>query len=124
MFVGGYDSSATAAGCLGIGVPKPLFPPAPSPLRPSPPLGDRGPRAPEALLGAKAPDLTRVAPDTGEIVPLFNPRQDAWNDHFRFDGGQIVGLTLTGQATVRLLNMNAPRRVQLREEWLREGGKL
>jgi hypothetical protein len=23
-----------------------------------------------------------------------------------------------------LLNMNAPRRVQLREEWLREGGKL
>jgi hypothetical protein len=39
-----------------IGVPKPLFPPAPPPLRPSPPLGDRGPRAPEALLlGAKAP---------------------------------------------------------------------
>ena len=32
------------------------FPPAPPPLRPSPPLGDRGPRAPEALLlGAKAP---------------------------------------------------------------------
>jgi hypothetical protein len=72
----------------------------------------------------KGPNLASVAPDTGEIVPLFNPRQDAWNDHFRFDGGQIVGLTLTGQATVRLLNMNAPRRVQLREEWLREGGKL
>ena len=37
-----------------IGVPKPLFPHAPPPLRPSPLLGDRGPRAPEkALLGAK-----------------------------------------------------------------------
>src|SRR2546430_2135742 len=55
---------------------------------------------------SKGPNLTSVAPDTGEIVPLFNPRQDAWNDHFRFDNGQIVGLTLIGQATVRLLNMN------------------
>ena len=36
-----------------IGVPKPLFPHAPPPLRPSPALGDRGPRAPEALLGAR-----------------------------------------------------------------------
>ena len=36
-----------------IEVPTPLFPPAPPPLRPSPPLGDRGPRAPEALLGAR-----------------------------------------------------------------------
>ena len=43
-----------------IGVPKPLFPPAPPPLRPSPPLGDRGPRAPEALLGAKAPGLLQT----------------------------------------------------------------
>jgi hypothetical protein len=72
----------------------------------------------------KGPNLTSLAPDTGEIVPLFNPRQDAWNDHFCFDGGTIVGLTPIGQATVRLLNMNAPRRVQLREQWLQEGGTL
>ena len=30
---------------------------------------------------------------------------------------EITGLTPTGRATVRLWNMNAPRRVQLREEW-------
>jgi len=39
-------------------------------------------------------------------------------------GGEIVGLTSTGRATVRLLNMNAPHRVELREEWLEEGGDL
>ncbi|MEQ8786804.1 MAG: hypothetical protein RIC55_10920 [Pirellulaceae bacterium] len=36
--------------------------------------------------------------------------------------GDVIGLTPTGRATVRLLNMNAPRRVQLREEWLDERG--
>ena len=72
----------------------------------------------------KGPNLTSVIPETGELVLLFNPRQDAWDDHFRWDGGMIIGLTPTGQATVRLLNMNAPRRVQLREEWLREGNAL
>ena len=72
----------------------------------------------------KGPNLTSVDPDSGAIVPLFNPRRDVWTDHFLRRGGTIVGLTLTGRATVRLLNMNAPRRVQLREEWLDEGGSL
>ncbi|HUG90267.1 MAG TPA: HNH endonuclease signature motif containing protein [Planctomycetaceae bacterium] len=67
----------------------------------------------------KGPNLTSIDPDTGNIVLLFNPRRDAWNDHFRFRGGQIVGLTPIGRATVRLLNMNALRRVQLREEWMK-----
>jgi hypothetical protein len=51
------NAAARASGARSthrrIGVPKPLFPQAPPPLRPSPPLGDRGPRAPEALLGAR-----------------------------------------------------------------------
>ena len=59
-----------------------------------------------------------------DIVPLFNPRRDAWNDHFVFRGSVIVGLTPTGRATVRLLNMNHPRRVKLREMWLEEGGQF
>ena len=45
---------------------------------------------------------------------------DRCNDHFVVRGGHILGLTPTGRATVRLLNMNAPRRVELREECLRE----
>ena len=38
------------------------------------------------------------------------------------DAAPLVGLTPTGRATVRLLQMNAPRRVELREEWFKETG--
>ena len=65
----------------------------------------------------KGPNLVSVDWETGETVPLFNPRKDDWSEHFLAEGGEIVGLTPTGRATVRLLNMNAPRRVQLRQEW-------
>lgn len=58
-----------------------------------------------------------VDPETDETVPLFNPRRDDWSQHFLAEGGEIVGLTPTGRATVQLMNFNAPRRAELREEW-------
>ena len=72
----------------------------------------------------KGTNLTSIDPVSGKFVPLFNPRQDRWAEHFRFEGGVIVGITAIGRATVRLLNMNAPHRVELREEWLEAGGDL
>ena len=65
----------------------------------------------------KGPNLTSIDPESGAVVPLFHPRRDAWSTHFAVRSGRIVGLTPTGRATVRLLNMNAPRRVELRGEW-------
>jgi hypothetical protein len=53
-------------------------------------------------------------------VLLYNPRADVWSENFAFSGGRIEGLSPIGRATARLLNMNAARRVQLREEWLKE----
>ena len=64
----------------------------------------------------KGPNLTSIDPDTRTVTALFNPRGDAWSDRFVGRGGQILGLTPTGRATARLLNMNAPRRVELRRE--------
>ena len=58
--------------------------------------------------------MTSVDEETGEVTLLFHPRTDQWDEHFAVEGGIIVGLTPTGRATVRLLNMNANRRVQLR----------
>jgi 5-methylcytosine-specific restriction endonuclease McrA len=72
----------------------------------------------------KGTNLTSIGPDSREVVSLFNPRQDVWTEHFMIRGGEIAGISPKGRATVRLLNMNAPRRVQLREEWLAEGGSL
>jgi hypothetical protein len=73
----------------------------------------------------KGPNLTSIDLDTRTVAALFNPRGDAWSDHFVVRGGHILGLTPTGRATVRLLTMNAPRRVELRDnvygaEWLRQ----
>jgi hypothetical protein len=31
----------------------------------------------------KGSDLTSIAPQTGQITPLFHPRRDRWQDHFR-----------------------------------------
>lgn len=68
----------------------------------------------------KGPNLTSIDPETRTVVALFNPRRDVWSDHFVMRRGHIVGLTPTGCATARLLNMNAPRRVELREECSRD----
>jgi hypothetical protein len=62
----------------------------------------------------KGPNLTTVDPASGQSVSLFNPRTDAWLEHFRLNRGWIVGLTAIGRGTVRLLNMNAQSRIQLR----------
>ncbi len=62
----------------------------------------------------KGPNLSSIDPKTGAIVTLFHPRQDAWSDHFELNEGVVIGITPTGRATVKLLNMNARRRVQLR----------
>jgi hypothetical protein len=64
----------------------------------------------------KGYDLTGIDDETGEITPLFNPRMQAWADHFRFDGVRVIGLTPTGRTTVQVCNMNSPRRLQLRSE--------
>lgn len=71
----------------------------------------------------KGTNLVSIDPDTRAVVPLYHPRQDIWTDHFVLQGSEIAGLTPTGRATVRLLQMNAPQRVELREEWIRNSGE-
>lgn len=72
----------------------------------------------------KGPNLSSIDPASGAVVELFHPRRDRWIDHFEFDGAEIVGLSPAGRATVKLLMMNAPRRVELRSAWLANGNKL
>jgi hypothetical protein len=62
----------------------------------------------------KGPNLTGIDPDTGVLVPLFHPRRERWEAHFALRETLIVGLTPMGRTTVRVLQMNAVDRVQLR----------
>jgi hypothetical protein len=63
----------------------------------------------------KGTNLTGIDPVSGNIVPLFHPRKDSWEVHFEFRGAAIIGLTPEGRTTVRVLNMNDPERLQLRQ---------
>jgi len=46
-------------------------------------------------------------PDSGQLVPLFHPRQDRWADHFRWSGEcRLIGRTPSGRATIVALGMN------------------
>ena len=69
----------------------------------------------------KGPNLTGIDPLTKTVVRLFNPRQDVWRTHFVLHDVQIIGLTPIGRATIRVLNMNAADRVQLRAELKAQG---
>ncbi|NMG18452.1 HNH endonuclease [Brasilonema bromeliae SPC951] len=49
---------------------------------------------------------TAVDPKTQESVPLFNPRQQRWAEHFIWtaDGLRILGVTTVGRAMRHLKN--------------------
>lgn len=46
-----------------------------------------------------------------QIVSLFNPRRDEWNQHFAWspDGLRLTGTTPIGRATIELLDINDDR---------------
>jgi hypothetical protein len=72
---------------------------------------------------AKGTDIGSVHPESAELVRLFNPRRDRWDEHFRIDGPRIVGLTLVGQVTVALLQFNQDERL-LERALLQQAGKF
>lgn len=64
----------------------------------------------------KGPNLTGIDPESGNITPLFHPRNERWEMHFELQDETIIGLSLVGRTTIQVLNMNAAERVQLRAE--------
>ncbi len=63
----------------------------------------------------KGPNLSGLDPFGGQLTRLFNPRIDHWDEHFQQNSlGIIEGLTAIGRTTVYVLDMNAPRRAELR----------
>lgn len=53
---------------------------------------------------------------TDSIVPIFNPREQVWQEHFAWDENPLflIGLTPTGRATIDMLQMNRPKLIELR----------
>ena len=62
----------------------------------------------------KGSDIASLDPETGQLMPLFRPCVDRWEDHYHLRGGKILALTAIGRVTVRLLRMNRPARIRER----------
>jgi hypothetical protein len=66
----------------------------------------------------QGPNIATLDPLTNLMTPLYNPRQDRWDDHFRLNGAVIEPLTPIGRGTAMLLRFNDEQRVLLRAELL------
>jgi hypothetical protein len=61
--------------------------------------------------------IESIDPITGKSASLYHPRQDQWHEHFSWsdDYAQLIGLTMTGRATVERLQLNREGVVNLRQ---------
>jgi hypothetical protein len=71
----------------------------------------------------KSGHISGKDPESREETVLFNPRQDAWNEHFDFDAVrfQLLGRTPTGRATIDQLRMNTSYQIEARKYWVKAG---
>ncbi|MCB9451279.1 MAG: HNH endonuclease [Anaerolineaceae bacterium] len=70
---------------------------------------------------AKGSDFGSFDVETGEITLLYNPRQQAWDDHFRLEGSRIIPLSPEGRVTVFVLKLNDEIRVRAHQALLEAG---
>lgn len=69
----------------------------------------------------KGPNISTILYLGGELIPLFNPRTQNWFDHFEVKRGEILPLSKIGEATIKLLDLNKPSRVDARFEMMLAG---
>lgn len=69
----------------------------------------------------KGPNLAGKDRRTRRVLRLFNPRTDAWKDHFRWSGPTLIGKTGIGRVTVDVLCINRPDALLLRRSLMAEG---
>lgn len=69
----------------------------------------------------KGPNIAGIDPSTDEVVPLYHPRRERWDEHFVWKGPFLTGLTSIGRVTIAVLRMNHPEMVSLRQSLLAEG---
>ena len=64
-----------------------------------------------------------IDPASGELTPLFHPRQDHWSSHFAWndDYTLMIGVSATGRATVARLDLNRKGLVNLRRVLRKQG---
>lgn len=63
----------------------------------------------------KGTDIASCLTPNGAVIPLFHPRKQDWEDHFKYLNGEILAKTEVGEATAQLLHFNSSDRIMLRK---------
>lgn len=73
--------------------------------------------------GYKGVQTHHIDPETNHITRLFNPRKQAWSDHFQWseDGVEIIGTTACGRVTVVACKLNNDFLARARRRWIMAG---
>lgn len=70
----------------------------------------------------KGSNLCSIDPQTGDIVAIYHPRKDDWDQHFAiYKNGKIQPLTAIGRVTERVLAFNRLELVAERARLIRLG---
>ncbi len=69
----------------------------------------------------KGPNVGSFDPETGELVPFFNPRKQEWSEHFKLDNGIICPMTPEARVTVKIFRLNDEDRIKERRRLIRVG---
>lgn len=71
----------------------------------------------------KGDRIVALDPETGEVVRLYDPRRNDWEEHFAWSAqsDRILGRTTVGRATVVALQLNRPALVVARRIWVMAG---
>lgn len=69
----------------------------------------------------KGPNIASLDPISGQLTPLFNPRTQIWSDYFALEEAYIRPSTSIGRVTVRLLDLNHPDRLRVRQALIEAG---
>ncbi len=69
----------------------------------------------------KGPNISTILTFGGELIPLFNPRTQNWFNHYEAVDGVLTPLTIVGEATIKLLELNQPNKIEERAEMMRAG---
>lgn len=69
----------------------------------------------------KGPNVGSFDPETGKLVPFFNPRKQQWSEHFKLENAFIIPLTAEARVTVKIFHMNDKARLEERQQLLEAG---
>jgi hypothetical protein len=69
----------------------------------------------------KGPNIGFFDPETGKLVPFFNPRNQEWTEHFKLEGAVIRPLTAEGRVTVKIFRINDEKRLEERKLMIQLG---